>query len=444
MEFKINTVDQCNQEVEFEIPYADLATHFEKAFSKFQKKATVPGFRKGKVPISMLKRLYGDDIEKGSLEDVANDIFRDYLKENNVQPLGEGSLIDMDYEPKIQLKFKVKYEIRPEFELGEYKGIEVTKTIYPVNEKLIDDEVKYMQAKNSTYEEVDKADGDEFVLTLNIQKLDDAGLPVIGEVDKGVKFYLNDNQLSEELKTQLSGFAKDEERVINIAHEKHSHKYKVNCTKVEKVIQPELNEEFFKKIYHNDDVKDVEAFRARVVQDLENIYKNVADQEVRNNIVNELIKVNDIPVPDTLVEGILDSYVDEVKNKNPKRELPHDFNMDEFRKTRRVDAVLQVKWYLVRDKIIEAEKIEVSDAELEPIIEADSKKYNIPIEKMRNIYVNNPDVKYRLLDDKLMDFLVANAKIMEVEKTEDNVQEETISAENEKEPEPETKKNKKK
>jgi trigger factor len=421
MEFKINTVDPCKQEVEFEIPYADLTPHFENAFKKYQKKASVPGFRKGKVPISMLKRLYGDAIEQGSLEDVANDVFREYLKDNHVHPLGEGSLIDMDYEPKIQLKFKVRYEVKPEFDLSDYKGMEVTKTVYPIDEKLINEEIKYLQAKNSTYEESDKAESDEYVLTLDIQRLDESGVPVIGQSDKGVKFYLNDNQLTEEMKTQLKGFAKEEERVLNIAHDNHAHKYKAKCTKVEKVINPELNEEFFKKIYHNDEVKDEKGLRDKVKQDLENIYKNVSDQEIRNNIVNELIKINDIPVPDSLVEGILDSYIEEEKNRSPKRELPKDFDMKEYRKTRRVDAILQVKWFLIRDKIIEAEKIEVSDADLEPIIEADSKKYNIPTDKIRKIYENNTDVKYRILDDKLMDFLIANTKIKEVQKTEESI-----------------------
>lgn len=423
MEFKVNTTDKVKQEVEFEIPYSDLTPHFEKAYIKFQKKATVPGFRKGKVPVSMLKRLYGDTIEQGSLEDVANDVFRDYLKENNVHPLGEGSLIDMDYEPKIQLKFKVKYEIKPEFDLAEYKGVEVTKTVYPVNDKLIDEEIKYLQAKSSTYEETDKAEGDEFVVTVDIQKLDESGLPVIGESDKGVKFYLNDNQLTEELKKQLLGFAKDEERVLSITNNDKVEKYKAACTKVEKVIYPELNEEFFKKLYPGTEMKDENALRDKVKHDLENIYKNVSDQELRNNIVNELIKLNDVPVPDTLVEGILDSYIHDVKHQNPKHELPKDFNEEEYRKTRRVDAVLQVKWYLIRDKILEAEKIEVSDADLEPIIEADSKKYNIPVDKLRSIYEKNADVKYRLLDDKLMEFLISNAKIKETEKKEEKIKE---------------------
>ena len=154
----------------------------------------------------------------------------------------------------------------------------------------------------------------------------------------------------------------------------------------------------------------------KVKKELEGIYKNIADQEIRNNIVSELIKLNEIPVPDALVENILNSYIEDVKNQSPKRQLPREFDEEEYRKTKRADAILQVKWYLIRDKIIEMEKMEVSDKDIEPIIEADAKKYNLPVEKIKAVYENNPDVKYRVLDDKLMNFLIENAKIKDVEK----------------------------
>lgn len=418
MEFKVNKIDAVKQEVEFELTYADLAPHFEKAFQKYQKKAEIPGFRKGKAPVSMIKRMYGDMIEQASLEDVANDVYKKYLDENNVQPLGEAQMVDMDYEAKQIFKFKIKYEVKPEFELADYKGVEVNRTIHTVDEKMIDDEVKYLQSKHVTYEEAPKADGDEFTITMDVQKLDDAGIEIIGQGDKDVRFYLNDPQINKEFKEQLEEVAVGEERILNLPaqEEGKTEKYKVLCKKVEKVIFPELNEEFFKNIYKDEEIKTIEAFREKVKNDLEGIYKNIGDQEIRNNIVNELIKLNDITVPDALVENILNSYVEDVKNQNPKRQLPKEFDEEEFRKQKRVDAILQVKWYLIRDKIIEAEKMEVTDKDLEPVIEADAKKYNLPVDKIKGVYESNPDVKYRVLDDKLMNFLIENAAVKDVEK----------------------------
>ncbi len=422
MEIKVNKIDDVKQEVEFEIPYGDLTPHFEKAYQKYQKKAEIPGFRKGKAPISMLKRKYGDLIEQGSLEDVANDVFRDYLKDKHIHPLGEGALVDMNYEPKSTFIFKVRYEVKPEINLGDYKGVEVTKTVYPLDYKMIDDEIKYLQSKHVTYEDAEKAEGNEFVVTLDVNTLDETGVELIGQSDKGLKIYLNDPQVNKEFKEQLEGIATGEQRIIMLpTKEDKTEKYKVTATKIDKVLFPELNEEFFNKVYKSNDIKTIEDFKARVKTDLEGIYKNITDQELRNNIVSELIKVNDVPVPDTLIENILDSYIEEVKNQNPKRQLAKDFDEEEYRKTRRADAILQVKWFLIRDKIIELEKIEVSDIDIEPIIEADAKKYNLPVDKLKNIYEKNPDVKYRILDDKLMEFLIQNAKIKVVEKQKEEI-----------------------
>lgn len=421
METKTNSIDECKQEVEFEVPYEELTPHFEKSYEKYRKKLSVPGFRKGKVPISMLKKMYKDVIEQGSLEDASNEIFRDYLKSKEVPILGEGELVDMNYDPEKLFKFKVKYEIKPEIEIKQYKNLEITKTIYPVTEHSIDDEIKYLRSKNSAYEEANKAEDDEYVVTLDVQKLDDTGFPIIGESENGVRFYLNDEHLNKELKEQIKTFEKDEEKVLSVTPKdaEKTEKYKAKAVKIEKVILPELNKEFFEKFY-KDDVKTEEEFREHVKKDMEKIYIDMSNRELKDNIVNELIKVNDIPVPDVLVENVLNSYIEDVKNQNPKRELPPNFNEEEFRKTRRVDAILQVKWLLLREKLIDLEKLEVSEEDLKPVIEADAKKYNLPVDKIKSIYEKNEDIKYKILDNKLLDLLIQNSKIKETVKKEEH------------------------
>jgi len=421
MEFRVNKLDETKQEVEFEVPYSELEPHFEKSFKKYQKKAQIPGFRKGKAPVSMIKRMYGDLLEQGSLEDVANEVFRDYLEKNDVKPIGEGALIDLNYEPKHLFTFKIKYEVRPDIKIENYKGIEVTKTVYKVDDKMIDEEIEYLRSKHCTYEEAQKAVDDEHVVTADISKLDDSGIELIGQQDKAVKIYLNDKHINKELKDQLENIEMVEERVVMIPTEDggKTEKFKIKAVKIEKVIFPELKEEFFKHIYHNDEIKTETEFRGKVRSELEGIYNNITEQEIRNNIVSEMIKLNEVPVPDILVENVLNSFIEDMKSQNPKRELPKDFDEEEFRKTKRVDAILRVKWYLIRDKIIEMEKIEVTDEDIQPLIEADSKRYNLPADKIKSIYEKNTEIKYRVLDDKLMKFLIDNAKIKEIEKSKE-------------------------
>src|SRR5687767_11329879 len=104
MDYKVNIIDKVKQEVDFELTYDKLALHFDKALEKYRKKASIPGFRKGKAPISIIRKMYGDALEHGSLEDVANDVFRDYLKDNHVHILGEGAITEMDFSPEKTFK----------------------------------------------------------------------------------------------------------------------------------------------------------------------------------------------------------------------------------------------------------------------------------------------------------------------------------------------------
>ena len=421
MEFKVNTLDNCKKEVEFDLTYSDLEPYFDKALKKYRDKATIPGFRKGKAPMGLIKKMYGEIIETGSLEDISNDVFRDYLTNNNVNPLGEGILVDINYEPKQNLKFKVQYETKPELENLAYKDFEVTKTIYPVDDHSVNDEIKYLRSKHCTYEDAENAPGDEYVVTLDVHKLDENGIEIIGQHEKDVRFYLNDEQLNKELKSQLSSYKVGEEKVLTINNNDKKELYKAKATKIEKIILPELNEDFFKKVSKKE-IKGVDEFRTVIKEDLEKVYQNIEKQELHNNIISELIKLNDIPVPEILVENILNNFIEDIKRQNPKRELPPDFNEEEYRKTRRTDAILQVKWFLIKDKIAETEKLEVTNEDLEPLIKSDAEKYGMDVEKIKKIYENNADVKYRVLEDKVMELLVKNAKIKEtVHKHEHNI-----------------------
>lgn len=421
MEFKVNILDNCKKEVEFDLTYSDLEPYFDKALKKYRDKATIPGFRKGKAPMGLIKKMYGEIIETGSLEDISNDVFREYLTNNSVNPLGEGILVDINYEPKQNLKFKVQYETKPEIENLKYTDFDVTKTKYPVDEHTVDDEIKYLRSKHCTYENAEKALDDEYVITLDVHKLDENEIEIIGQHEKDVRFYLNDEQLNKELKSQLFSYKVGEEKVLTINSGEKKEIYKAKATKIEKIILPELNEEFFKKVSKKE-IKSVDEFRAVIKEDLEKVYQNIEERELHNNIISELIKLNDIPVPDTLVDNILNSYIEDIKRQNPKRELPADFNEEEYRKTRRADAILQVKWYLIKDKIAEIEKLEVTNEDLEPVIKSDAEKYGMEVEKIKKIYENNADVKYRVLEDKVMNLLLKNAKIKEiVHKHEHNI-----------------------
>lgn len=428
MDLKLKDIDNSKKELEAMLSYEELTPHFNKAIETYRKKATIHGFRKGKAPLNMIKKLYGEGIEYSALEDIANDIFLKYIIDNKLDVLGKGAITDMDYKPKENLKFKVEFEVMPEIKIDDYKGLELRKTKYIIDDSLVEDEIKYHKFRNASYELDGVASDDEYIVTVDLQNLDDAGNILIGQSQKDLRIYLGNPEIYPEFKEGFKGIKEGETRIIDSKNaEGGPKKVQVTCNKVEKIIYPELNEEFFKKVTGKDNVKTEEEFRAEIKNELQKIYDEISDRKLKNDVISEMIKLNDLTTPEKYVDVILNSMVEDYKHQFPKHNLPKDFNEVEFKKEKRVDAILHSKWYLIREKLIEMENLKVEDDDYKKIAEENAVRYNIPVDKLIEAYKDNEEVKMKILNDKVMDLIVSKAKIEEVEevkKKDDNKNEE--------------------
>lgn len=416
MEAIIKDLENCKREFEATLTYEELTPHFEKAITKYRQKVQIPGFRKGKAPINMVKKLYGDSIEYSALEDITEEVFIKYIIENKIKLIGKGTLKDLDYKPKEQLLMKVEFEVAPEIVLENYKGLELTKTKFEVDDSLVDEELMYLNLKHATYEIDGQANDDEYMITFDTQEMDDAGNVIAGKIEKDLRVYLGSTHLEKDYKEGLKGIRENEERVIEVTNPADNEKKKiqVKCTKVEKIIKPEMNEETFKKFTNRDDVKTEEEMRKIIKEEIEKAYDNVSNQRLKDAALGELIKANDILVPDFYVNSILDDYVKEHKHKHGEHAHMKEFNEEDFRKEHRADAIFNTKWYLIKEKIIELEKMELVDEDYQKIAEESGKRYNIPADKLIEIYKKNDDMKSQILADKVLDFIIKNANVTEV------------------------------
>ena len=267
----INIIDKenCKKEFDAVLTYEELKPHFEKALIEYRKKAQIPGFRKGKVPLDMVRKLYWDAVEYSALEEIANEVFKNHLLENNIPIFGTGSLLDLDYKPKEKLILKVAFEIIPVVELKQIKDIELTKTKYVVDDSLIDEELQYMKLKNATYEMDGKALDNNYMVTMNTDELDEAGNVIEGRSQKDVKLFIGSEYLSKEYYEGIKGLKENEERTIDTKNEQGEPvKVKLLCTKVEKIIYPEINEETILKMTGKDDIKTEEALRVFLKEEI--------------------------------------------------------------------------------------------------------------------------------------------------------------------------------
>ncbi len=416
MEYNINNVTECEREIEITVTAEELLPHFEKAYEKYRPKIEIKGFRKGKAPLDMIKKLYGESIEYESLDQVAGEVYYQVVKDQNLNPVGEPALVDLDYKRGHSLRFKIKYEVKPEFELKAYKGIHAEKSVHRVTEKEIEAEIDRLRHINSTTREVDTVTDDEHILLADLQELDQTGLPVIGKKNENARIYLAEENLYPEIRQALQDakVGNDYRVQFETKHEKPTHKTNllIKIKKIEKVELPEFTDEFVKKIT-KEKVSAVDEFRKQLRQDLEDFWAERSERQVIEAICGEVIKRHDISVPESLVRAFLDSFVQEIKNQQPNKKPPPNFNEKEFRKENRAYAIRQAKWMLIREKILENENLKVEETDLERLAETESKKIGIEKDRLLNYYKTSQAANERILSDKLMKFLKDHAVTQE-------------------------------
>lgn len=417
MEVTVQSLSDVSREVEISATPEELIPHFDKAYTEYRKKIEIRGFRKGKVPLDIVKKMYGDLIEHESLNEIATEMYRKAIKEKELKPIGEPVLVDMDYKRGETFRCKIKYDVRPQIKIQEYKGIAVEKTVHTVSNNEVEKELIRLQRANATMEEVDVVSGQDFIITADLQDLDDKGAPLIGKRSENIRLYLADEQLEQPFKDALKTAEKNGVYKVEFEHTHgdHSHPVTTQITvrKVEKVILAALDDALVTKVTKGK-FTNVEALKTSIEENLISYWKEKTDRQVVNSITAEIIRRHEFQVPDSLTNSVLNGLLEEVKNEYPSKRLPEDFDVEKFNSENKAYAVYQAKWALLREELIKAENITASDEDLEKLAEEESAKIKIPKERLINYYKTSDQIKDRLIGDKLLKILIDSAKIKEI------------------------------
>ncbi|MGH2567197.1 MAG: trigger factor [Bacteroidota bacterium] len=420
MDVHVKNLSEVSREIEITATSDELQPHFEKAYRTYLPKIEIKGFRKGKAPLDMVKKMYGEMIEQESLEDVATEFYRQTVQERDLKPIGDPVLVDMDYKKNERFWFKIQYDIRPTIQLKEYTGFEVEKPIHRVTDDEVEQEILRLRRLNSTTEPAERVTDDEHIVTAELQELDQTGFPIIGKKTDDARFYLADASLEQPMRDALKNAEVNGEYRAQFNHKHGDHTHDVNLKiavkKVERVVLPELDETFVTRIT-NEKMKTVDEFRAGLQQDLVSYWAEKSRRQLVNNLVAELLRRHEFEVPESLVRSVLNGLREQVKNDAPDKQLPADFDAEQFFQQNRAYAIYQSKWALLREEIIKAERIAVEDGDLTEIAEQEAAKLGIDKERLINYYKSSEQVRDRIVGDKLIQFLMKNVKVKEVEQT---------------------------
>lgn len=424
MEFNVVDLSSSEKEVEIKLQYDEIKKEIEEEVKKQAKKIQIPGFRKGKAPLSMLKKMYGDAFEYEASEKVANSFFWKIADEKQFKPIGQPEMTDLKFEPEKDLSFKVKFETIPTLNVKDYKNLTFEIPDLIVNENEIQKEIDYILKANKELEDAEEIIDEKFVIDAEVLLVEKNGEKIPDTIPEKMQIDLTADGISKEI-VKNSRNKKVGESFNFVFKDEHTHKhddgteevhkeeynYDVKILGLKKIIYPELNEELIKKVTR-DKVSTEADLREEIKKDIQAYYDNQTEEMIRIKLISEILKNNDFVPPRSLVNNILNEYVKNEEEQAKKSKYP--FNKEEARNRLEKSAENEVKWYLIKNEIQKAENISLTDQDLNELAESESVKTGLPVDKLINYYKSSNQGE-RILDKKLFDFLKSNNTIVKVD-----------------------------
>ena len=424
MSFNISEISKTEKNAIFNIAKDEVQNSYSEIVKLFQKDADLKGFRKGKVPFKVVESIYADQIIEELKSRLINNNLRRLAVEEKINVVKTSNLECKDINKDSNFEFSFNFEFIPEIKLVPYKTMEVEKEVYSVKQKDIDTAISIFLTNFASKEEVTKRK--------KAKKKDILSINFSGEVDgESIKDLSRDNAIIElgndslipEIESHIEGMTIGEEKVFDVRYPKDfpiadaadkNVTSKVFLNKIYKKVIPKLNEEFFKKI----GIESKEKLEERVSQDLDKSHEDKSEASLRKNIGDKLIKENDFEFP----VSFLTDEEQRLSNEYLRRMNEQGIKITEIeQKTKDViseSALRNVKLALIFAEIAKLEQISVSEEELEEVLLSIANSQKTSVSKVKKYYKDNnlmDDVRVKLTDEKVIRFLISDAKINEVE-----------------------------
>ena len=426
MDTTISKASPVEYELELHATAEEMEPKLKEALKEQRKHMDVQGFRKGKVPLGLVKKMHGDRIGYKVAEEFVQEAFETEVDDSDdIEPLGQPTITELDYEVDEDLRAVVRFGVRPEVDLQDVSTEQISMLEHEISEEDVEEEIERLRTEEADLLPMeDEPAGEEDFVNIDLQRIDpQTDTPIIGDKDEDLSFFLDDERLKEELREALVGKKAGDTFRVQLPQDPHDHDrgpdhdhgeeedrlYEVTVNDVKGRDLPPFDEAFVRRISEQE-FEDPEAFRAEVRRQLQEQWDEQAREMVQGEIIDKMLELHPVPVPESVIETYLDSFVKQVEEEHDG-ELPDDFDEEHFRNRNRRDAEKQGRWMLIRDKIIEEEDLEVSDEELQDFF-ADQAAGDdeVSAQQIEQFYRQMPRmmdrVKQQILSDKVYDLLI--------------------------------------
>lgn len=418
MDISVQDLTAVDKEIIISANREDLKPKFDEAYKKYKSQIQMPGFRQGKVPVNIIKKRFGDEIEQEEINKYIQEVF-----ENEVvpeyEPVGESQMTDLTWEDD-ELEARFKIGATPEFEIADLSEIKVDRLVHDVTDEEVTEELEHTLENEGNWEEVDEEITEKSKVTVDAIHLDEDGEPVEGEKDENQVIDLRKEEFAQ-FEDDLKGHKPGDEVDVEVGEGNHKDVFRLAIKKVEKLHKAKLTDEFAKK-QSNGEAKNVEEYKSLLKSRIQDYYDKSADDLFKNDVIDALVEAHEVEVPEVFLEQVLNQYVQRVAQQSGG-ELPDDFNPEEYKENMKDRALRDAKWFFINEKLQEKfDDIEIKPEDVDEYLSAEAARYGVDVDQMRNMFAQNPQqlegLRNSIRENKVFDKLKDEVTINDIDKEE--------------------------
>jgi len=414
----------CKREVTIEIPADVVKAESESVVNRYQKLARIPGFRKGKVPASIVRQRFAEEIKKEIVDALVPRYFRQETQKQNLLPVSQPRVTDLHLHDGEPLKFTAAFEVLPDFKIAAYEDLQISRLDTNVSEEDVENALHNLREQHATYSAVDEErplmDADFAVISFK-------GTPKESEQNADSKPVEVDEVMVEiggkttipEFTENLRGAKSGEQRSFEVKYADDfagkrlagkTMTYEVDVKGIKTRTIPELNDEFAKEL--SADFNSLDELRNRLRENMKTEKLHEAEHQGKDQIVEELVKRNNFPVPEAMLDQQIDLRLERglraLAAQGMRTEDMKRMDFARLRAGQREGALREVKASLILEQIADEEKIEVSDEEFDRELEALATQSKQTLEQVRARLTQDGGldrIRHRIRNEKTLDSL---------------------------------------
>lgn len=428
MKIDVDELGPVQRKIRVELPPEAVADEFSRAYKTLGRRVRVRGFRTGKIPRNVLQGIYGEEIKGQVRSHLVEESLGAVIRDRSLQVVSRPEIEANDLEEGHSFSFSAVVEVKPDIRIRDYLGVEVERVRVSVTDDQVGQALRRLQESHARLELVE---GREVVQRGDFVTIDFEGTiggrPFPGGEGENYLVEVGGGQSLPQFEDALVGLRRGESRAIRVLYPEDypnrdiagkSVNFSVLVREIKQKVLPPLDDDFAKD---HGECGSLDELKVAIHARLEAEWKQLRDEELKEQILNRLIEAHSLTPPPSMVDRQTRYLMERYQNRAPAQSpsaAEQRVSTEETRRTLEARATRQVQATLLVEKVAQLEKIEITDQEVQERVDHLARAAGDRAKTVREIYSrpdSRDDLRAQLLFDRTVSFLLEHAKVKEVD-----------------------------